>query len=363
MTITKVSLINYRNHDRVDVDTDHKFILISGQNGTGKTNLLEAISLLAPGRGLRTAKFEDIVSKISSPANEWAVCSVVNSNDDSNRIATGYSRQTSNAKRIIKINETVLQKQSEVLQYLKIIWLTPQMDGIFLDSPSTRRKLIDRLSYNFYPEHATEVAKYEHYLRSRIKLLTNGSYDEIWVDNLEKSIVEAAINIARKRIECIDLLNKYISELKTAFIKPILQVKGQVEDMVLESGQDDLKDVLKQHFKSNRFRDAKSKRTNFGTHTSDLKVINSQKSINANLSSTGEQKGMLISMVLAQIKAMNDLFNCTPIVLFDEVFTHLDEKRREQLAIELKDLKAQIWVTSTEPELEKVFDNVCHINF
>ncbi len=237
------------------------------------------------------------------------------------------------------------------------------MDGIFLDSPSTRRKLIDRLSYNFYPEHATEVAKYEHYLRSRIKLLTNGSYDEIWVDNLEKSIVEAAINIARKRIECIDLLNKYISELKTAFIKPILQVKGQVEDMVLESGQDDLKDVLKQHFKSNRFRDAKSKRTNFGTHTSDLKVINSQKSINANLSSTGEQKGMLISMVLAQIKAMNDLFNCTPIVLFDEVFTHLDEKRREQLAIELKDLKAQIWVTSTEPELEKVFDNVCHINF
>jgi DNA replication and repair protein RecF len=363
MTITKVSLINYRNHQKIDVDSDHKFILISGQNGSGKTNLLEAISLLAPGRGLRSAKFDEIIGKMPQPANEWAVCSEVNFENDLNRIATGYSKQAVNAKRIIKINETVLQKQSDVLQYLKIMWLTPQMDGIFLDSPSVRRRLLDRLSYNFYPEHATEVAKYEHYLRSRIKLLTGEKYDDLWMSQLEKSIVDAAVKIAKTRIECVDLLNKYISEIKTAFIKPHLQVKGQVEDMISELDSEHLKEVLKEQFKSNRFRDAKSKRTNFGTHISDLKAVNSEKNIVANLCSTGEQKAMLISMLLAQIKAMNDLFNCSPIVLLDEVFTHLDENRRNQLAIELNELKAQIWITSTEPELAQVFEKLCHINF
>lgn len=363
MAITKVSLVNYRNHQKIDVDTNHKFILISGQNGSGKTNLLEAISLLAPGRGLRSAKFEDILGKLTEPANEWAVCSEVNYHDDINRIATGYLKQSINAKRIIKINETVLQKQSEVLHYLKIIWLTPQMDGIFLDSPSVRRRLLDRLSYNFYPEHAIEVAKYEHFMRSRMKLLSNDNYDELWVNNLEKSIIDAAINIAKTRVECVDLINKYIAELKTAFIKPHLQVKGNIEEMLSEVDLDKIRENIKQQFKNNRFRDAKSKRTNFGTHLSDLKVVNLQKNVSANHSSTGEQKAMLISMLLAQIKAMNDLFNCAPIVLLDEVFAHLDENRRSQLAQELNDLQAQIWITSTEPDLAKVFSNLCHINF
>ncbi len=363
MTITKVSLINYRNHERIDIDSDSKFILISGQNGAGKTNMLEAISLLSPGRGLRSAKFEEIIGNIQEPANEWAVSSIVNSNNDLNRIATGFIKQLNNAKRIIKINETVLQKQGEVLQYLKIIWLTPQMDGIFLDSPSVRRKLLDRLAYNFYPEHAIEVSKYEHFIRSRIKLLTSEKYDQLWLAQIEKSIADAAVNVARKRIECLDLLNKYISELQTEFIKPFLQVKGGVEDLVLQHELDVTKEMVKENLRINRLRDTKSKRTNFGTHTSDLKAVNIQKSINANLCSTGEQKAMLISMLLAQIKAMNDLFNETPIVLLDEVFAHLDEARRGQLAEELNNLNAQIWITSTEPELEKVFKEIKHIVF
>ncbi len=363
MAITKISLVNYRNHKKVDVETDHKFILISGQNGVGKTNMLEAISLLSPGRGLRSAKFEEIIGGMQEPANEWAVSSLVNSNNDQNRIATGFAKQSNNAKRIIKVNETVLQKQGEVLQYLKIMWLTPQMDGIFLDSPSARRKLLDRLAYNFYPEHAIEVSKYEHFVRSRIKLLTSEKYDQLWLTQIEKSIADVAVNIARKRIECLDLLNKYIAEIKTEFIKPFLQVKGNVEDLTLHHGLDEVRELVTEHLLTNRFRDAKSKRTNFGTHISDLKAVNISKDINANLCSTGEQKAMLISMLLAQIKAMNDLFNETPIVLLDEVFAHLDENRRSQLAEELNNLKAQIWITSTEPELEKVFKEIKHVVF
>lgn len=354
MYVRNISLINFRNHESVEIKTNSKFILISGSNGAGKTNILEAVSLLSPGRGLRGAKFDHIIKNTPEPANDWVVRSEIESEDDSNRIATAFNTEN-NLKRLIKINETVIKKHSDVLDFLRIIWLTPQMDGIFISSPSTRRKFIDRLSYNFFPEHARNVSEYEHYNRSRLKIIADRNYDEIWVGGIERKIAEKAIAIAKTRVESLDLMNDHISKLKTHFLKPHLRVKGNVEELISEQSDDEIYNNILAHLKSNRIRDAKSKRSNYGTHLSDLKAINTFKNIEASYCSTGEQKAMLISVLLGQIKAMNSLFKCKPIVLLDEVFAHLDEDRREQLANELKDLDAQIWITSTDDNLNELF--------
>jgi DNA replication and repair protein RecF len=336
------------------LDSDAKFILISGSNGVGKTNILEAISLLAPGRGLRSAKFNDILRSAPKPANDWVVRSVIASQGDTNSIATAYSKED-RVKRQIKINETIVKKQSEVLDYVRILWLTPQMDGVFMSSPSVRRRFLDRLTYNFFPSHAKNVAEYEYFTRSRSKILSEIKYDDIWLTNIEKRIADISLPIAKIRLESLQLMNSHIKSLKTKFLKPIMSVKGSVEEMLDESEGDEVHEYILQQLRNNRVRDARAKRSNYGTHLSDLKVTNTNKNIEAALSSTGEQKAMLISILLGQIKAMNELFNCKPIVLLDEVFAHLDDERKEQLADELKQLEAQVWITSTESDLSKYF--------
>jgi len=289
------------------------------------------------------------------------VISEVCNDDDSNRIATGYDAKNKNAKRIIRINETNLEKQSEILDYLRIIWLTPQMDGLFIGSPSTRRKFLDRLTYNFFPDHAKKVATYEHYSRSRIKIISMGSYDDLWLSGIEKSMAEVAIEISKSRTECLELLNSFIEQQGSKFLKPKLSLRCSVNQKLIDDSQEDVLLDLKSIFRNNRLRDAKAKRSTCGTHLTDLLVVNPSKNINASISSTGEQKGMLISILLGQVKAMNIMQGFAPIILLDEVFTHLDEKRREQLSSELKNLDAQVWITSTELDIEKYFDSPIEI--
>lgn len=352
LAIKKLTISNFRSHSEFSETFDCKINILHGENGVGKTNILEAISLLSPGKGLRSSRFSEM---INNTAHDWTIYSEIFANDNVAKVGSNYESRSS-VKRQIKIDGSFLTKHTEILNYVRVIWLTPQMDGLFLDSPSVRRKFLDRMVYNFNPEHANLVCRYENLVKSRLKIITQPNFDSVWVNNIEKLITDFAYEIAVSRVNCIRMLSDNLKNFKTAFLIPTLSVKGQIEEM-LEQGlsKDEIHTHIKYSFEKNRERDGRFKKTHYGTHISDLKALNPKKDIDAALCSTGEQKAMLVSLILAQTWVLNSQYNIHPIVLLDEVFTHFDNERRTQLANELEGLAGQFFITTTELDLNKLF--------
>lgn len=338
VSISSLSLTNFRNHAEFQIQGEKKFIVISGNNGVGKTNILEAVSLLSPGRGLRNIKFNEIPNKAAN-SNDWSIFTELQESHGAHKIGTGFI--SNSAKRLFKINGEALQRQQDILEFIRVIWLTPQMDGLFLETPSSRRKFIDRISFNFFPEHASNVMHYQYAMRSRNKLLTDGVMDNIWLTNLEATMVEYGIKISELRTKSIELLSQGIQRIESGFLRPNLNLTPTFDN---SSSPEEYKDQLRQ----NRIKDTKRRGCSIGPHTSDLIATHSEKLMDSSICSTGEQKAMLISLLLAQIWALNEFQNISPIVLLDEIFAHLDDTKKTQLIKEFKNLKAQFWITTTE---------------
>lgn len=334
-------LQNYRNFQELSLSIGKNINIIVGPNGSGKTNILESISLLAPGKGLKGTHFDDICK---SGEGDWYSAFRMQSKLGSAEIETSFAKDSRSRK--MDYNGSKIQS-TELTTLLNVIWLTPQMEGLFLGGALARRKFLDRIVYNFDAKHAKRITKYDHLVRERNKTLSQIDWQSHapWLSTIEKQIAEEAHPIDKARRDAAAIMQKTIDELDTEFPKADLEIT------LLSEEQDQWDDFLESYCKimeENRRKDAYSGRTNFGVHKSDLLVFHQLKQSLAKTCSTGEQKALLISISLASIESTLQNTETTPILLLDELFVHLDDRRTKYLADYINKSDLQTFITTTD---------------
>lgn len=354
--IRSLQLNRFRNYAAADlVDLPCGPIVLCGANGAGKTNVLEAVSFLSPGRGLRTAKIAEVQNKeadtVSSP---WSVSALVESRYGPVRIGTGRDR--ADDKRIVRINgESAKGGQSAITEYCSVLWLTPQMDRLFQDASVARRKFLDRMVFAFDPGHSGRTTRYENAMRQRSRLLQEGNADSAWLSALEATMAETGVAIAAARQDFVRKLQQGVdrtpADIQAHFPKARLGVRGTVEELVRRVPALEVEEMLRYQLHESRAQDSQTGGAATGPHKSDLNVRYEAKDMPADQCSTGEQKALLIGIVLAHARMIVAERGAPPVLLLDEVAAHLDEERRTVLYRILLNLGAQVWLTGTDTAL------------
>jgi DNA replication and repair protein RecF len=358
LAATRVSLTNFRSYARAELQIAPQPVVLAGANGTGKTNLLEAISLLSPGRGLRGAKLAAIQRK--APADTatgrdvfmdslWAVSATIARPGGAWEIGTGLLAANPGAppRRALHLNGAAAQS-ADLAELLPMLWLTPAMDRLFLEGASERRRFLDRLVFALDPAHAKRAARYERAMHERLQLLREGARDPVWLDGLEESMGTDGAAVTASRLSVIDRLNAELDARGSQGAFPCARLA--LEDSSADAATEPRR--LQARLAAARERDADAGRTSVGPHLADLEVRHTAKRSDARDCSTGEQKALLISIVLANAwaqKARHD--GVAPLLLLDEIAAHLDTKRRAALFEEILALNAQGWLTGTDASL------------
>jgi DNA replication and repair protein RecF len=351
--LTQLSLQNFRSytHNRLDA-LQSGLIVLWGENGAGKTNILEAISLLSPGRGLRGAKAIEMQHNgMSAP---WGVSAQVHNQGVDAKLGTGFNPQ--NGRRHVRINGADAKSQNAMLDYISCLWLTPQMDRLFIEGASARRKFLDRLIFTFDAGHSGRVTRYENALRQRSKLLQGEEPAEaVWLDSLEAQMAETAVAIAAARIDFINRLQKFSDVADDAeqhfFPKAHLSAHGTIEELLQNTPALEVEKLHAYQLKESRNQDAIKGGATTGVHKSDMAVTYALKNMPAGQCSTGEQKALLIGLILAHGRMMRAERGMPPVLLLDEIAAHLDEDRRAALFERLIAMGGQVWMTGTDPVL------------
>ena len=357
--VAELTVTGFRSYASLTLALDACPVVLTGANGAGKTNLLEAVSLLTPGRGLRGADLEDLVHvpRAGATANAdtpTAVSALVACNGEAHRIGTGVERVPSGWRRPVRIDGTGVRAE-ELAHYVRAVWLTPAMDRLFMEGAGERRRFIDRLAVAHEPRHAAALIAYERALRERQRLLKDGVDDAVWLGLLEQAMAAAGVPIAETRLATALRLEKAMAESDGgAFPRGRLALEGEIEKALAARGAAGLGDEFRDRLAQGRRRDAEAGRTLCGPHRSDLEVRHAVTGRPAGLCSTGEQKALLLALVLAQARAMAAEAG-PPLLLFDEVAAHLDETRRAALFDEVTALGCQAWLTGTERSLFSPF--------
>ncbi len=329
--------------------------MLAGPNGAGKTNLLDAISLLTPGRGLRGSKLGEHTRKGPSVPGEalWAVSATVSRGDTAYDIGTGLMPGPNGSeRRQVHLNGAPAQNSAELGDIVQMIWLTPAMDRLFIESAGGRRKFLDRLVLGFDANHARNATRYETAMRERARLLKFGPRDPAWLDGLEAEMAEAGIAMVIARAGIVERLNRALEERGHAGAFPAAQLSLSGECDTLATAEGDAVAVMRERLARARMRDAEAGRTTFGPHLSDLQVRHTKKRMEARDCSTGEQKALLISIMLADAWELSRARDgLAPILLLDEIAAHLDSTRRAALFDEIVALSAQAWMTGTDLSL------------
>lgn len=353
--VDRVMLSNFRSYSELDLDVGTNSVVLTGANGAGKTNLLEAISFLSPGRGLRRAKLSD-VNKIGAET-PWAVSGRLMTPEGMRQLGSGLiprhelSSETSADRRIARADGETLSSPAVFDEILQVAWLTPQMDRLFIDGPSGRRRFLDRLVAAYHPSHSREVNAYEKVMRERARLLSDGNADAAWLNSLESRMAEHGVAVAAARLDATEKLSQAILESQSAFPAAELSLGGNLEEGLLIKPAVEVEGEFSEELLKARAYDAKSGRTSSGPHKTDLLVRHVNKNMPAELCSTGEQKALLIGITLASARLSATQFGAPPLLLLDEVAAHLDEKRRGLLFEELGDIGSQVWLTGTDKSL------------
>lgn len=349
-SLSRVRLKDFRCYSEADLSCDARPVVLTGPNGAGKTNILEAISFLSPGRGLRRATLSE-VSRHRKAGHSWGVATTVQGTNFTHEIATGIEIGQESERRLIKIDHEPVRSQASLTEYLNIIWLTPQMDRIFQEASSSRRRFLDRLIYSLDPEHARRLARYEHYLRERARVLKLGITDRHWLSTLEQHMGTSGVAVAASRKNFIEMFSQSQSWTLGTFPRPLLQIQGQVEEWLETEPALAVEERLAHLLALSRERDAETGGASEGPHKTDLNVYFNSQDRPADQCSTGEQKALLLAIILAtaRLKAYSD--QRRPIILLDEVVAHLDEGRRQALFDEILALNMQAWMTGTDPSV------------
>ena len=335
MRVTRLTLNDFRSYATASLDPGPGFVLLFGENGAGKTNLLEAVSMLAPGRGLRGASLLEITRQGGSGG--WAVAARLQATE----IGTG-TLAAAPERRQVRINGAPAAVNS-LSEWLSLLWLTPTMDRLFTGSAGERRRFLDRLVLALEPAHAHHASRYEAAMRARNKLLSEERWDESWLTSLEAAMAEHGDRMAEARARTVVALEERLANAPDdEFASATIGLEGW-------SG-DDLETLLG----ANRRRDLAAGRTTEGPHRQDLAVRHRSKAMPASKSSTGEQKALLLGLILGHAELVADRRGEQPILLLDEVAAHLDPRRRSALFARLEG-RGQVWMTATEAAL---FDEI-----
>lgn len=349
--LSALKLSQFRNYAALSLRLGPEPVVLTGQNGAGKTNLLEAVSFLSPGRGLRRAKLSEVARHPGD--GSWAVAATLRGPDGDTEVGTGLalSADGPERQRSVRVNRTAAQGSQALLDLCRVVWLTPAMDGLFTGAASDRRRFLDRLVLALDPLHGERVNAYERAMRSRNRLFEEGRTDTRWFAAIEAQMAELAVAVAAARRECIALLVDAIAAqpVDGPFPAAVISVAGTVEALLAGATATEAEDRVREELASGRPADRAAGRSRSGPHLSDLVVVHGPKAAPAEECSTGEQKALLIGIVLAHARLTAQLTGDTPIVLLDEVAAHLDGARRAALFGILLDLGAQVWMTGTEP--------------
>jgi len=363
MKLRSIYLENFRSYKKINIKFKKiKFVILTGKNGSGKTNLLEAISFLSPGKGLKNCKLEEVINNNSKQGSAFFI---IENEKTKNEIGIGFFNESkdnrSQLRKVIHLNGKKLKKQSNLANFVSLIWLTPEMDIFFRTNSLFRRKFIDRCIFNLNPDYLDYLRIYEKNLKERSKILkdlsSNGFFYEkgkniekdLWLEKIEEKLVNEGIKIFLERIKFLDDFNSLSNNFKN-FPKIKIFLTGKIEK-ILSSGNLELgKKIYLQKLLNCRKIDSIKGNITYGPNKSDLKVIFLKKKKFAEKCSTGEQKIILISLIIQFCKLMNNNENY-PLLLLDEVVAHLDNKVKSNLFEELKTLKNQVWMSGSDKSL------------
>lgn len=364
LALRRLALGDFRCYRRAELAVPATPVVLFGPNGAGKTNLLEAISFLAPGRGLRRARLAE-VERRGAPGEAagpgWAVYARLATPDGERAIGTGRDpdrrpEDETSDRRVVRIDGAPARGPAALAELVHLLWLTPEMDRLFGDGASERRRFLDRIVTNFVPDHARNLAGYEHAMRERNRLLKDGARgvrdgDEAWLGALEQGMAEAGVAVAAARHQVVGRLAMAAEAAYGPFPVPDLALAGETEAELAAGPALAAEDALRRRLAEGRRADAEAGRALAGPHRSDLVVTHRAKAMPAALCSTGEQKALLVALVLAAARLLKLQRGAAPILLLDEIAAHLDETRRAALFDEIEALGAQAWMTGTDAPL------------
>jgi DNA replication and repair protein RecF len=357
LSLREIALVNFRSYAGAIMRPEHVPVVLAGPNGTGKTNCLEAISLLSPGRGLRGAKLTALQRKVpvststerSGPLvlSPWTVAAKVSRPGGEWEMATGLANVSDGAQRRALYLNGAPAQAADFAELVPVLWLTPAMDRLFLEGASERRRFLDRLVFGLDSSHARRAARYERAMTERLRVLRDGIRDAAWLNGLETTMATEGSAVSAARLSTIEALNGELSErgAKSAFPCAHLALASSLDGAAEPS-------ALQSALAHSRNRDAEAGRTSVGPHLDDLEVRHTQKRADARDCSTGEQKALLISIVFAnawlQRKRRDGV---APVLLLDEIAAHLDATRRAALFEEILALESQAWLSGTDKSL------------
>lgn len=349
LSLSRLTLTNFRNYGEMRVEVDHAPVVLTGPNGSGKTNLLEAISLLVPGRGLcRAAPTEWQNNRQTEP---WAIAVEMDAPSGQMKIATGRDPDKPDGeRRVVLIDGRPTRSQQTLAQHVAMAWITPDMDRVLAEGPSARRKLLDRMAYSFDPAHAGRVSRYEKALRERLRLLRDGIADAAWLGSLEEEMAASGVAIAAARRHLLRQLQTAMLETESAFPQADMMLRGMAEEALDDQPALLVEDRMKAALARTRGEDAQTGTCAVGPHRSDLLVVHRARACPAELCSTGEQKALLVAMMLAYVRTLTAARGMKPLFLLDDITAHLDAARRGALFEEITTLGVQAWLTGTDEE-------------
>lgn len=352
--VLSLTLRDFRNYARLQLRLSGAPVVLTGANGAGKTNILEALSFFSPGRGLRRARLSDISRH--GAADCWAAHAEMTTAIGPIAVGTGLAESSEDEdgggeRRVVRINGETVAAASDLAEYLDVVWLTPQMDRLFIDGVSTRRRFMDRLVYGLDGGHARQVAAYERAMRERNRLLRTGGADPAWLAALESQMAEHGVAVAAARRDGLTRIEAGMALATGPFPRARLAAQGVVESWLAEMPALAVEEKVRTALAERRGIDREAGAATEGPHRSDMAVWHAEKAQAAEHCSTGEQKALLVAITLANARLIKARRQAPPLMLLDEISAHLDGRRRSALYDELLALGGQVWLTGTDDEL------------
>ncbi len=350
--IRRLRLRDFRSWEHLDLEAGPLPVVLTGANGSGKTNLLEAASFMAPGRGLLGARLADIPRR-NGPGT-WSVVADITTGHATTRVGTGAPADDDTRGRLVRIDGENCKGQAPLAEIVSMMWLTPSMDGLFREPAQHRRRFFDRMVCVHDPLHARRIGAYERAMRERLRLLREMSRDTAWLAALEGTMAETGVAVAAARREFRDSLAPVLAAGTAPFPGATLDLAGLVETWITDMPAVDAEARFRDHLVAARRRDAEQGMTGEGPHRTDLVVHHLEAGFEASLCSTGQQKALVIAILMASARLAGG--RRAPVLLLDDVVSHLDRKARESLLALILDLGLQAWMTGTDRDHFDVLD-------